>query len=322
MRSLARVLRIADTQSGVVTRRQLLAAGVSDTEIKHLIRVRALERVHPGVYVIAGSARTLVQRALSACLACGDRAAASFGTAAGLHGIGSASDDVHVTVPRELRPRSAVIHVHRTAVFGPPDIMRRGPLLLTTPARTLADLASCTPRMELTLLTDEVLRRRLIHASALLRYCDRPSIRVFAGIGVLRAIVTDRVAFGLPDSGFEALMIELLDEYELPRPLRQHRTLATGRRVRFDLAYPDHGFVIELDGWDPHSMRAQWQGDHDRDNALELAGWGRLGFTWDDVNHRRGYVALTVAERLGLRPGTWRRRTETSQVGRTRRSIG
>ncbi len=317
MRSLARALRIAATQLGVVTRRQLIASRVSDHEIKTLLANGAIERAHPGVYIVSGSTRGDDQRALAACLACGDNAAASFGTAAGIIGIAPAPEDVHVTVPRERRPRSDTIRIHRTAVFGPSDVTRRGPLVYTTSQRTLADLAACTLKRQLTLLTDEVLRRRTISASALLRYIDRPSIRVFPGIGVLRSIVNDRLAFGLPDTGFEALMIELLEEYALPRPKRQYRSLATGRRVRFDLAYPEQGFVVELDGWDPHSGRDQWQSDHDRDNALELAGWGRLGFTWEDVNHRQGYVAMTVAQRLGLRPTRWAS-TKTSQLKRPR----
>ena len=305
MRAFARVLRISTTQFGVVTRRQLIAGDVSDHEISHLIRVGAIERVHPGTYVVAGSERTVQQRALAACLACGEHAIASFRTAGALNGICPAPEDVHVTVPSRCRPRSTTITIHRTTVLGSQDVMRRAPLQLTTAQRTLADLAGGTPKRELTLLTDEVLRRRLISGSALMRYLDRPSMRVFPGIGVLREIVKDRIAFGLPDTGFEALMIELLEDYALPRPKRQFRTLATGRRVRFDLAYPEQGFVVELDGWDPHSGRQQWQADHDRNNALELARWGRLGFTWDDVNHRRGYVAMTVAERLGLRPVRW-----------------
>lgn len=307
MRSHARALRIASTQFGVVSRRQLLAGGVSDKEIRFLVRSGLLLRVHPGVYVIAGSVPSLEQQAVAACLACGDHAAASFGTAAAIIGICPAPDEVHVTVPHETRPRSNVIQVHRSTVLGPKDVVHRGSLVFTTPARTLADLARRTPKNELTLLVDEVLRRRLIHGSVLLRYIDQPSIAKFPGHGVLRSIVRDRLEHGLPDTGFEALMIQLLDDYALPRPKRQYRTLATGRRVRFDLAYPEHGFVVELDGWDPHSGYAQWQSDHDRRNALELAGWGQLGFTWDDVNHRQGYVAMTVAERLGLRPIRWAR---------------
>jgi hypothetical protein len=321
VRSLAVALRIASGQLGVVTRRQLIAEDVSDDEIKHLTKAGAIERVHAGVYVTAGSARTHEQQALAACRSCGDGAAASFVTAAAIHEIRPVADEMHVTIPHAIRRRSTTIRIHRSSVLGPMDVMRRGRLLVTTPARTLTDLASCTPRSELALLTDEVLRRRLIPASALLRYTERSSIRVFPRIATLRSIVKDRLAFGLPESGFEGLMIQLVDDYGLPRPMRQYGTLATGRRVRFDLAYPDHGFVIELDGWDPHSMREQWQSDHDRNNALELAGWGRLGFTWDDVNHRRAYVAITVGERLGLHPTRWGR-PRSSQVGRARPGCG
>jgi hypothetical protein len=41
--------RLAERSHGVVTRRQLLAAGVTGDEVKHRVRVGALIRVHPGV---------------------------------------------------------------------------------------------------------------------------------------------------------------------------------------------------------------------------------------------------------------------------------
>ena len=162
MRSLATVLRIGATQLGVATRRQLLAGGVSDHQIGRLVAVGAIEPVFPGVYVVPGTNRSDGQRSLAACLACGDEAAASFGSAATILGIGSPRDEVHVTVPHRCRPRSSTIVIHRTTVWRPRDVVRRGPFVVTSAARTLADLAGCTLKVDLTLLTDEVLRRRLI----------------------------------------------------------------------------------------------------------------------------------------------------------------
>jgi putative AbiEi antitoxin of type IV toxin-antitoxin system len=327
VRALPVVLRIANTQFGVVTRRQLLAHDVSDHQLRHLLQVGALETAHPGVYLVAGSSGSVERDALAACLACGHAATASFTTSGAIMRVLPAPDVIDVTVPHARRPkrkapttpgsrsRRRSLRVHRTTVLGELDVVERGPLRFTSAARTLVDLSSCFERKELTLTTDEVLRRRLTSAKSLLRYLDRPSIRTFPGTGVLRAIVLDRLEFGLPDTGFEALMIELLDEYGLPRPSRQYWALATGRRVRFDLAYPEERVVIELDGWDPHSAFEQWQSDHERDNAVQLAGYQRLGFTWKDVNHRRPYVAATVGEILGLRPSRWvatSRRSATS----------
>jgi very-short-patch-repair endonuclease len=318
VRGLRQALRVADTQFGVASRRQLLGADVAAHHIKGLVRAGILQPEHPGVYVVAGSTKTIEQRALAACLACGDRAAASFTTAGALMRLVPEPDTIDVTVPDDCRPRSTTIRTHRSKAFGPLDVSHRGPLVLTSPARTLADFASCMRETDLTLATDEVLRRRLISASALLRFLERPSIKVFRGVGVLREIVKDRVANGLPDTGFEALMIELLREFGLPEPIRQYRTVATGRRVRFDLAYPDHRFIVELDGWDPHSAHESWQSDHDRQNDVDLDGWGRLGFTWFHIHHRRGYVAVTVGERLGLRPKGW----VSSKTARRRRASG
>lgn len=43
--------RLLEEQSGVVSRRQLLALGARKHDIDRLVRRRELTRVHPGVYV-------------------------------------------------------------------------------------------------------------------------------------------------------------------------------------------------------------------------------------------------------------------------------
>jgi very-short-patch-repair endonuclease len=100
-------------------------------------------------------------------------------------------------------------------------------------------------------------------------------------------------------------MVELLRCFRLPPLVRQHKIMVGGRRVRFDLAYPEKHIVVELEGWEGHSGRDRWQSDHDRHNAVELAEWRTLQFTWTDVTQRPYYVAFTIAEKLGLRPARW-----------------
>jgi very-short-patch-repair endonuclease len=81
--------------------------------------------------------------------------------------------------------------------------------------------------------------------------------------------------------------------------------IVSGRRVRFDLAYPDARLAIELKGRAPHWGADRWQRDNDRENAVELGGWRMLPFTWRDVNERPNYVVLTIAAKLRLRPARW-----------------
>jgi hypothetical protein len=60
------VARIAATSHGVVTRRQLLATGISSDEIAHRVRSGALLREYPGVYRVGHRAPSVEARFLAA----------------------------------------------------------------------------------------------------------------------------------------------------------------------------------------------------------------------------------------------------------------
>ena len=65
--------RIAGEAHGVVTRAQLLRAGVSDAEIEQRLKTGALLREHRGVYRVGHRAPSLEARYLAAVRACGRR---------------------------------------------------------------------------------------------------------------------------------------------------------------------------------------------------------------------------------------------------------
>ncbi|HYI37431.1 MAG TPA: type IV toxin-antitoxin system AbiEi family antitoxin domain-containing protein [Thermoleophilaceae bacterium] len=66
--------RLAARQFGVVTRRQLLAAGVSPAEVRHRLGCGALIRVHRGVYRAGHNAPSTDASYLAAVYACGSGA--------------------------------------------------------------------------------------------------------------------------------------------------------------------------------------------------------------------------------------------------------
>jgi len=120
-------------------------------------------------------------------------------------------------------------------------------------------------------------------------------------------IAADRQAHGTPESVLEDKAIRVLGRYGLPAPIRQYETSVRGRRVRFDLCFPEQKLVIELNGRGPHWGLEAWQADHDRHNATELTDWRRLQFTWADITQRELWFVLNVADGLGLRPSRWTR---------------
>lgn len=63
-----------------------------------------------------------------------------------------------------------------------------------------------------------------------------------------------------------------------------------------DLAFVGSRVAIEIDGWAWHSDVERFRHDRRRQNALVLAGWTVLRFTWHDLSrrHDRRFRALTL----------------------------
>src|SRR3954454_4088040 len=68
------VAAVAARQHGVVTRRQLLAAGISARSIEKRLDKGTLIRVYPGVYRVGHRAPSVEADYMAAVLACGDGA--------------------------------------------------------------------------------------------------------------------------------------------------------------------------------------------------------------------------------------------------------
>jgi len=96
--------QIAERQHGVLTRAQLRALGLSDSQIQRRITTRRLERVLPGVFRVVGSVATRRQRAFAACLWLGDSALVSHTTAGALLRLdGIETRELHLSMPASLR---------------------------------------------------------------------------------------------------------------------------------------------------------------------------------------------------------------------------
>ena len=107
-------------QDGVVSRRQLLAAGLTQARIDTLLRRRALVVVHPGTYLSHTGTPTPGQRAWAAVLYAG-RSALHLEWA--LSTTSSGPVDVAVDWTRRVRPQPG-LRVHRVRRSGSPSSSR------------------------------------------------------------------------------------------------------------------------------------------------------------------------------------------------------
>jgi predicted transcriptional regulator of viral defense system len=108
-----------------------------------------LIRVYRGVYRVGHSAPSMEARYMAAVLACGDGAVLSGRAAACLLGLIRAvpEPDPEVTAPKDRRIRGVTTHRERGGVD---DAMVWKAIPVTTPARTLVDLAASASVGELT----------------------------------------------------------------------------------------------------------------------------------------------------------------------------
>jgi very-short-patch-repair endonuclease len=281
------IARLAGRQYGVVSRPQLLAIGVSARQIQRRLSSGRLLRLHRAVYAVGHQAPRREARWLAAVLACGDGAVLSHRSAGALWGILTIDGVPDVTAFGHRRMPGVCTH---EAALTDADRTTRERIPVTSPARTLVDLAHVLDDAALARAVREAQFRRLFHPPSVQAVLERrPSRR-------LHALLEDLAP---TQSVLEDELLALCDRHGIPRPLTQ-QPLA-GRRV--DFLWPAERIVVETDGFEAHSTASAFQRDRTATNALQLAGHTVLRFTHADVRRRPLAVAGQIRAALGQKRG-------------------
>ncbi len=266
--------RIASSAHGVVTRGQLLDAGVSAAGIQRRVRKGLLLIEYRGVYRVGHRAPSLEASYLAAVRACGERAILSGRAAAHLLWIlKGPAPAPEVTTPSKRSV--AGIRNRRARRVDPRDVRVWRGIPVTTVERTLVDLAA--------VLGSDGLARACHEAGV--RYGTTPAAveAVLArrpnapGAGNLRRVLRGDVHVTL--SKLEQRFLRLLRENGLPVP-KTNRP-AGGRRV--DCRWPEHRLTVELDSYRYHNSRHAWEQDHHRDREAYARGDDLRRYTYGDV---------------------------------------
>jgi hypothetical protein len=280
--------RIAGRSHGVVTRAELLRAGITAEEIRGRLGTGALLREHPGVYRVGHRAPSLRARYLAAVRASGRDALLS-GVAAGhiLGLVSGAAPDPQVTAP--TRRRIDGVRTVRSRHVDRRDAMTWHGIPVTTVARTVVDLAAAFDVDRLARVCHEAgVRHRTTPAEVEAVLARRPTS---PGAGKVRRIIRGEVRVIL--SALEARFLERLGEAGLPLP--ETNRPASGRRV--DCRWPAHRLTVELDSYRFHHSRHAWEQDRRREREARARGDEFRRYTWGDVFER---PALMLAELSGL----------------------
>jgi very-short-patch-repair endonuclease len=295
-----RIATLAGHQNGRVARR-LLAAGVSGTMIGRLVDRGYLTPEHPGVYAAGHRAPIPGDREAAALLAVRAGAALSHRTARRWWGLGGGSDvdpadaSIHLTLPgaRSRGPRGVI--VHRSTILTARDLRLHDGLPVTSPARTLLDVACELPARDLERAHDEAIILRVLRPgdiAELLRRAGR-----HAGRRVLEELVTAHTHPTFTRSEAEERFLALVRGAALIEPLVNTRR----HGYEIDFLWPDFGFAVEIDGYAVHDRRRAFERDRARDAALYGRGIVVIRITWHRLTTEPLPVVAELAAALARR---------------------
>ena len=250
------ILDLARRQHGHVARWQLLELGASDGLIRGRLASGAWVTVHVGVYCIGPRRNDPISRAAAAVLACGRGAALSHASAASLWGFVSRWSFPLEVTSKDRRDRPD-ISTHRCQSLQPRDVTRQHGVSTTSPARTVLDIAPRLTAKQLTRLVNDARHDGHLRPSSLQDVMDRN--RFHPGTKLLEPFVDS--PHNPTSSGFEDDFLAFVDKYGLPRP--EINFPFNGRKL--DAFWPEHGVIVECDGWEFHKDREMFEDDRERD---------------------------------------------------------
>jgi very-short-patch-repair endonuclease len=201
------------------------------------------------------------------------------------------------------------VRVYRRPRLPESECAERDGIPVTTPIRTMIDIARWLDPPRLERAVNEADRLDLVDPPALLAALGaHPGER---GVGPLRSLLGDRV-FRLTDSELERRFLRIVHRAGLELPLTQQ--MVSGFRV--DFHWPELGIVVETDGLRYHRTPAQQARDLRRDQAHAAAGLVPLRFSHAQVRFEAERVARTLYET------SQRRRVEMALLARRRSPYG
>ena len=293
---LSELQAVAATQFSLFSVGQAAALGVTARALQRASDRGWIVQVRRGIYAVAGHPPSPWQPLMAAALAAGPVGVISHSSAAAVHGF-------YGFVPRrpaELTARHGAhvvlegVTTHRSRDLVPEDIAERRGVRVTSPIRTVIDIAASTNDHLLARVIDEGAigllwtPERIAHRLDDLRRCGR------RGVLRLDRLLAARAGQPIPDSALERRVFRVLKP-RVPPFVTHFQLTLDGRALILDLAIEEFKIAGEVEG---REVRARSRGAFDRGklkaNLLVAHGWRPVYFTstMDDETLVRQVTAL------------------------------
>jgi hypothetical protein len=297
--------------ANIVTRAELVEAGISVAQIRTLASRSELIRLDHGIYAPAGLVKSvtvtdrgaLALRAAATLAPLGPQAVASHDTAARLQGLpllGRAPAGIAITrVPGTGSRKSwPGVRVHNAALPAG-QVGQCMSVPVTAPARTVLDLARCSSLRAGVVAADCALRRKFTtrpELEAVIESCRRWP-------GLQRAAEVVRFADGMAESPLESIARVAFRDCGLPPPELQAVLGADDRVIaRVDFYWEQFRTIAEADGEMKYDNRFEATYQLRRDADLRDAGFEVVHFGWRDIHDTPAQVAASI--RAAFRRGS------------------
>ena len=282
--------QLAESRDGVLTAEEAARGGLTARQIRYRVRSGQWTRLHPGVYLIGRREPNQRANARAAVAWAGTGAVASGLTAAwwwGLRDWAPAAAEVTVPEARSLRRRVGVVLCRRN--LDPVDLVVLRGLPVTALPLTVLDAAAALGSDSGRPLVDRALQRRVSFAELHAAYCRACGRHGSPWLGRVLRQAADGAC-----SQAERVLHRLLRQVRIDGWVANHRVVLSETEYWIDVAFVAHRLAVEVDGWAWHSDVERFAHDRRRQNALVLAGWTVLRFTWHDLTSRPKAVIAQI----------------------------
>ena len=282
---------LAGQQHSVVSRTQVRRLGADRWTLSRRLHSGEWEAPTPEVLRLVGSRPTFRQRCMVAALHYGDGTVVSGVTAARLWGLpGFSSPDIEVSRHRRRathQRRGIEVVLHRPRLLPEHHCTSHQGIPLTTPARTLFDLAGSLHPGRTERALDNALTRKLVALEVMRAVTIDLLEHGRTGSALMRRLLLARGAGYIPPaSGLEARFLAVLARAGIEAPECQVDVGGESWIGRVDHLFRRWHIVAEIDSELHHSSKLDRESDARRDDALRAAGFEILRFTDEQVWER------------------------------------